>query len=73
MCWEFPDGHALANMCSGRASRKLVQNQPCPSANLIATCTGTSMTTKFYSGPQTTEWTPERAAEECKELHGTLQ
>jgi hypothetical protein len=81
ICWEFADRpDAARSMCQKHG---FVENQLCPKANLLATCRGTSMVTRYYSGSRGAcstcpdgkmpEWNATSIAQECKEAGGKLE
>jgi len=88
-CWEFTpeevraQGPAFMTSMCDPTTGTFVENKPCPTENLVATCRGGSMITRFYGGERGAcgqcpdgkmpPWTVERAAENCKETGGKLE
>jgi len=80
MCWDFTaeavksKGPAhMGGMCSNDGDHELVENEACPTANLIGSCSSgpTETIQRYYSGTRghnAPSWTAEGAASDCKDL-----
>lgn len=84
-CWEFPSpdsARTMASMCSGHG--KVVENELCPTAGVVASCKSDSMKVRYYEGDRPGNcpacpdgkfpaWTKQKVAEECRASQQTLE